>query len=179
MDIKLTNENLATTKRGRDVVFYKMHGCVSQPQDAVITKDDYESYESMRPLFVGSLKGDLISKTFLFLGFSFTDPNIDYILSRVRVLLGTNVREHFCIMKSMKPPPKPKGRSTADYEYEHRKLRKVQLFTFVYIRREANSMHSHSSFSTANPRKISSVYFFGLSLIYLLRSQSVCWEQLF
>ena len=86
VDLKLTQENLAHGRRDRDVVLYKMHGCVTQPHDAVLTKDDYEQYASKRPLFVESLKGDLISKTFLFLGFSFTDPNIDFILSRVRVL---------------------------------------------------------------------------------------------
>ncbi|HEX4963798.1 MAG TPA: SIR2 family protein [Thermoanaerobaculia bacterium] len=94
VDIKLTQENLAQTRPGRDAILYKMHGCVTQPQDAVLTKDDYENYEKRRPLFVENLKGDLISKTFLFLGFSFSDPNVDYVLSRIRVLLDKNQREH-------------------------------------------------------------------------------------
>lgn len=121
VDLKLTQENLAQTKPGRDVVLYKMHGCITQPQDAVVTKDDYEQYERKRPLFIESLKGDLISKTFLFLGFSFTDPNIDYILSRVRVLLGSNVREHFCVMRIPKRPAKMVGRAKAEYGYKKRK----------------------------------------------------------
>ena len=29
VDLKLTQENLVHTRRGRDVVLYKMHGCVS------------------------------------------------------------------------------------------------------------------------------------------------------
>jgi hypothetical protein len=115
VDLKLTQENLAQTKRGRDVVLYKMHGCVTQPHEAVVTKDDYEQYERRRPLFVESLKGDLIAKTFLFAGFSFTDPNIDYILSRVRVLLGANVREHFCVMCMPERPARMIGRKMAEY----------------------------------------------------------------
>lgn len=132
VDLKLTLENLAQTKRARDVVLYKMHGCVTQPKDAVISKDDYENYERQRPLFVESLKGDLIAKTFLFLGFSFTDPNIDYILSRVRVLLGKNVREHFCIMRSPERPSRLAGLRKAEYEYEKRKtsLRQADLSRF-------------------------------------------------
>lgn len=132
VDVKLTQENLAQTKRARDVVLYKMHGCVTQPQHAVISKDDYEKYEQQRPLFVESLKGDLIAKTFLFLGFSFTDPNIDYILSRVRVLLGENVREHFCIMRSPERPSRLAGLRKAEYEYEKRKtsLRQADLSRF-------------------------------------------------
>jgi Sir2- and TIR-associating SLOG family/SIR2-like domain len=123
IDVKITQENLAQSRRGRDVDLYKMHGCVTQPQDAVLTKDDYESYERRRPLFVESLKGHLISKTFLFIGFSFLDPNVDYVLSRIRVLLDTNQREHFCIMRAPSRPRRLKGRVAADYEYEMRKFK--------------------------------------------------------
>lgn len=132
VDLKLTQENLAQTRRGRDVVLYKMHGCVTQPHEAILTKDDYEQYATKRPLFVESLKGDLIANTFLFLGFSFTDPNIDYILSRVRVLLGTNVREHFCIMRAPQRPDRLNGRRKAEYEYERRgtTLRQADLLRF-------------------------------------------------
>lgn len=132
VDVKVTQENLAQTRRGRDVVLYKMHGCVTQPQNAVITRDDYEKYDRNRQLFVESLKGDLISKTFMFLGFSFSDPNIDYILSRVRVLLGENVREHFCIMRRAPRSSDQSGPRLAEFEYEERKaeLRKADLRRF-------------------------------------------------
>nr|VFK80860.1 MAG: SIR2-like domain-containing protein [Candidatus Kentron sp. SD] len=132
VDLKLSQENLVHTRRGRDVVLYKMHGCVTQPHKAVITKDDYEQYGNTRPLFVESLKGDLIGKTFLFFGFSFTDPNIDYILSRVRILLGANVREHFCVMRRPKLPGGADAHRQAEYEYELRKteLRQTDLLRF-------------------------------------------------
>jgi hypothetical protein len=132
VDLKLSQENLAQTKRDRDVVLYKMHGCVTQPQDAVLTKDDYEQYSQTRQLFVESLKGDLITKTFLFLGFSFTDPNIDYILSRVRVLIGKNSREHFCIMKARKRPAGVNKQEQEDYDYHLRvtNLRQTDLRRF-------------------------------------------------
>ena len=98
-DIKTTVANLATTVPRRDAVVYKMHGDVSQPDKAVVTKDDYESYESARHLFSMALQGDLVSKTFLFMGFSFNDPNLSYILSRIRILLGENRREHYCLLR--------------------------------------------------------------------------------
>jgi hypothetical protein len=98
-DVKITVANLATTVPRRDAVVYKMHGDVSQPDKAVVTKDDYESYESTRHLFSTALQGDLVSKTFLFIGFSFNDPNLSYILSRIRLLLGENRREHYCLLR--------------------------------------------------------------------------------
>ncbi|MCL5027562.1 MAG: SIR2 family protein [Bacteroidetes bacterium] len=99
IDVKITQENLATNKPKTDVIVYKMHGDVNHPSSAVVTKDDYESYNLKRQLFTTTLQGDLISKTFLFIGFSFEDPNLEYILSRIRILLGENTREHFAFFK--------------------------------------------------------------------------------
>ncbi len=98
-DVKYTVDQLQNTKPKRDAIVYKMHGDIDHPQDAVLTKDDYERYHVAREPFVTALSGDLISKTFLFLGFSFTDPNLDYILSRVRVSLHEKTRLHYCIQK--------------------------------------------------------------------------------
>ncbi len=98
-DVKITPENLAHNVPKRDAIVYKMHGDVGHPDKAVLTKDDYESYNSARQLFTTKLQGDLISKTFLFIGFSFDDPNLEYILSRIRLLLGENQRPHYCFFK--------------------------------------------------------------------------------
>lgn len=120
--MKTTRENLATTLPNRAVVIYKMHGDCSQPHDAVLTKEDYETYGEKREVFSTALKGDLVERTFLFLGFSFADPNIDYILSRIRGLLGQNQREHYCVMKWPDPPKDTAGSAQAEYEYQKRKL---------------------------------------------------------
>jgi hypothetical protein len=98
-DVKSTPENLTTTTARRDAVVYKMHGDVSQPHETVVTRDDYEQYGRKRQLFSTALQGDLVSKTFLFLGFSFSDPNLDHVMSRVRVLLGQNVRTHYYLLR--------------------------------------------------------------------------------
>ena len=98
-DAKITQENLSTNIPRRDAVVYKMHGDVSLPDQAILTKDDYEGYNEKRPLYTTALQGDLVSKTFLFIGFSFDDPNLEYILSRIRILLGQNQRDHYCFFK--------------------------------------------------------------------------------
>jgi len=98
-DVKHTIEQLNFSKPRRDAVVYKMHGDQNHPNDAVITKDDYESYFSDKLPFVNALSGDLVSKLFLFIGFSFTDPNLDYILSRVRLQMRTAQRHHWYIIK--------------------------------------------------------------------------------
>src|SRR5215470_313219 len=57
VDIKITTENVAQTRPGVDVTIFKMHGDVAQPDKAVLTKDDYESYSLHRELFTIRLKG--------------------------------------------------------------------------------------------------------------------------
>ena len=100
-DIKITQENLSTNIPKRDAVVYKMHGDVSLPDQAILTKDDYEGYNEKRLLYTTALQGDLVAKTFLFIGFSFDDPNLEYILSRIRILLGQNQRNHYCFLKNI------------------------------------------------------------------------------
>lgn len=113
-DTKITQENLSTNIPKRDVVVYKMHGDVSLPDQAILTKDDYEGYNEKRQLYTTALQGDLVAKTFLFIGFSFDDPNLEYILSRIRILLGQNQRDHYCFFKKINPKD---FKTNADFNY--------------------------------------------------------------
>lgn len=103
VDRKVIQSDLALSLPRRDLILYKMHGDVSSPKDAVLTRDDYERYNDTdhRHLFSLQLQGDLVSKTFLFLGFGFADPNIDFILGRVRSLIRENRRDHYWITKNV------------------------------------------------------------------------------
>jgi hypothetical protein len=118
VDAKYTNEQLATTKRGRDAVVYKMHGDIEHPDKAVLTKDDYERYHRTHGPFITALAGDLVEQTFLFLGFSFTDPNLDYVLGRIRARFEQNQRRHFCLTKHRTQLP---GEALADFQYAQNK----------------------------------------------------------
>lgn len=101
VDKKITPQNLSYSVPGSDATVYKMHGDSTLPHEAVLTKDDYEGYDQKRQLFSTALRGDLVSKTFLFIGFSFDDPNLSQILSRIRILLNENTRTHYCFMKKV------------------------------------------------------------------------------
>ena len=114
IDVKSRNEHLSNTLVNRECILYKMHGDKSNPNDAILIKDDYERYYKDHKQFMSALTGDLISKTFLFVGFSFQDPNLDYILSRIRVDYEENPKQHYAIMKSIN---KKNYASDADYDY--------------------------------------------------------------
>lgn len=98
-DVKYHTNQLAHTRPNRDAAVFKMHGDIAHPSDAVLTRDDYERYSFDRAAFLNALTGDLVSKTFLFLGFSFSDPNLDRVLSHIRVRFAENQRPHYAIFK--------------------------------------------------------------------------------
>lgn len=114
-DVKFTKEHLTLTRRKRDAIVFKMHGDVSQPNEAILTKDDYENYSTKFAPYVTALSGSLVSKTFLFMGFSFTDPNLEYILSRIRVNFTQNQRSHYCILRQVQQSD---YKDDADYNNE-------------------------------------------------------------
>lgn len=110
-DVKRQKDDLITTRPKRDAVVYKMHGDVDSPGAAVLYKSQYEQYYKTHESFITALSGDLISKTFLFIGFSFTDPNLDYVLSRLHVP-DNHRRAHYCFLR--KEPSEPQGKEDAD-----------------------------------------------------------------
>lgn len=100
VDVKSAVPQLATTRAGRDATIFKMHGDIERPDEAVATKDDYERYSKDRGAFITALSGDLVSKTFLFLGFSFTDPNLEHVLSQLRLTFTRNQRGHYAVFRT-------------------------------------------------------------------------------
>lgn len=114
--VKTKDDQLRGTSHNFDAVVYKLHGDVDVPDEAVITRSDYEEFGyKNRRLFREVLEGDLLTKTFLFLGFSFSDPNFNYIISRLRVLLDEDkTRKHYCIMKRV---------SDTDEDVQYNKVR--------------------------------------------------------
>lgn len=97
-ETKHSVDQLTNNRPKRDAVVYKMHGDVTLPTKAVLYKEQYERYYQSHAPFVTALSGDLVSKTFLFVGFSFTDPNLDYVLSRLHVDSAVR-RNHYCFMR--------------------------------------------------------------------------------
>lgn len=111
--VKTSDKDLSYSSKSRDVTLYKMHGDVNNPSEAVISKDDYERYSKKHPLFQNQLTVDLIDKTFLFLGFSFSDPNLNYILGHLRTMIEGSGRKHFAILREARCDLHLKNKKTA------------------------------------------------------------------
>lgn len=131
--VKTTDEQLRGTNYDFDAIVYKLHGDVEFPEDAVLTRSDYEEFGyTKRKLFREVLEGDLLTKTFLFLGFSFEDPNFNYVIGRLRVLLDeTNTRKHYCIMKRIQDTEEDYEYKKARQELQIEDLNRYGIFTYL------------------------------------------------
>ena len=94
---------------------YKMHGSISRLDDIVISTDDYELYRLKRGSYLPLLQAHLTSMSMLFIGLSFTDPNVRHVLSLIRESFTESPPEHFAIVR----PPKREDAATEE-EYKAR-----------------------------------------------------------
>jgi hypothetical protein len=107
--------DISLKPRAGAVRLYKMHGSVDRLEDIVISTDDYELFRNRRGAFLPILQAHLSSLSMLFVGLSFTDPNVRHVLSLIRETFVDSPPEHFAIVR----PPQHGDYDTKD-EYEAR-----------------------------------------------------------
>jgi hypothetical protein len=106
-------KDLSLRARPGAVRLYKMHGSVDRLDDIVISTDDYEMFKSRRGAYLPLLQAHLTSMSILFVGLSFTDPNVKHVLSLIRESFTDEPPEHFAIVR---PPQKDDYDNDTEYE---------------------------------------------------------------
>lgn len=99
IDVKTCINNFIRPLNGSDATLYKMHGEASKIHNVIITKRDYEGYNEKYWIFSDQFKCHYASKTFLFIGFSFSDPNINFLLGQVKNKYEEDMPTHYYITK--------------------------------------------------------------------------------
>ena len=77
-----------------------MNGDITSPEGIVATQKDYEEYPDSHRMMLMFFKRELISSTFLFIGYSFTDNLVMDCLSEIARYLGDAAPYHYTIMKN-------------------------------------------------------------------------------
>lgn len=78
---------------------FKIHGDITDPAHIVVTSHDYQAYPRTHPFIRDKLTSALVDKSFLFVGFSFEDPNLERILGYIANEKQTTPHEHFAIFR--------------------------------------------------------------------------------
>lgn len=77
-----------------------MNGDISNPAGIVATQSDFEHYTDSHRIMLMFFKRELISSTFLFIGYSFTDHLVLECLSEIKRYLGDSFNYHYTIMRN-------------------------------------------------------------------------------
>ncbi|MBC8955054.1 SIR2 family protein [Xenorhabdus sp. PB62.4] len=84
---------------------YKIHGCISSPEDIIITKEDYKLFEYKYDLIRAQLLSLFIHNPIIFLGYSVSDSNIQKILKTIFSYVSSNtelskkIRDNFLLVE--------------------------------------------------------------------------------
>ena len=113
--IETADSDLTVIKRDEDLVdrvarqrrLYKMHGSIpsgaTEPvggrDQLVLSRNDYEHYEQTHPRLWRLLQAQFLTSSFLFLGFSMTDPNFEAVFRVARLATADKLMPHYAIMK--------------------------------------------------------------------------------
>lgn len=100
-DVKVNDDSISRNVNNSEVEIIKMHGCISRSHhdEIIITQEDYEDFLVNKPAISQRLCNDLLNKSFLFIGYSYRDPNIKNIMVAARRLCKNSTQEHYLILK--------------------------------------------------------------------------------
>lgn len=93
------DSHLSNVDLNKRVNIFKMNGDISHIDKIIATQDDFERYSDSHKLMITFLKRELISNTFLFIGYSFKDNLVLKCLSEIRNYLGDSCNYHYAIIK--------------------------------------------------------------------------------
>ena len=70
-----------------DLEVIKFHGCIIEPSSIILTESAYYDRMELENPLDQRLRSDALSNSFLFIGYSFDDPNIRYIWYKIHQLI--------------------------------------------------------------------------------------------
>lgn len=91
--------DLSNVELNKRVNIFKLNGDITNLEGIIATQSDYEKYTDTHHLMSMFFKRELISSTFLFIGYSFTDHLVLDCLSELARYLGESTNCHYTIIK--------------------------------------------------------------------------------
>lgn len=143
---------------------YKIHGSVTDPSKIIITKDDYEVFESKYELIRAQLVSLFVHNPIIFIGYSLGDENVKKILGTIFSYVGKDtdlaekVRKNFLVVERCKASS---SLEVSDYDItlgndDLIRINKLKTDNFIELYRCLANLKL--SISTMDIRKVQSVF---------------------
>lgn len=99
-----SEENLVSVDLNKNINIFKLNGDIDNLKHAIITKKDLEEYADKHKLLLTFFKRELVVKSFLFIGYSFTDSLVLPCISELSQAFDGEHPYHYTIMKKSDEP---------------------------------------------------------------------------
>ena len=141
---------LAQPSEGAGCRVYKMHGSLEDSNSQlIVARDHYGRYPDTHHRFWALLQASFLTKSFLFLGFSFNDPNFDHVFQIVRRAQDNIHREHFALMRK---PARPDADRTLEFRLQD--LRRVGIRVAAVENHDEVGLHLQQLVARCNPCRV-------------------------
>ncbi len=128
---------------------YKIHGCISQPNEIVITEGDYSSFDKKYDLIRAQLLSLFIHNPIIFLGYSIEDKNIKKILKTIFSYvnpssdIAAKIRNNFLLVEY---EPDSEDTNISDYDIKLEnfpliRINKLKTDNFIEIYKAISDLH--------------------------------------
>lgn len=97
-DVVVSDRYIALIDERAGTTLVKMHGSVTHPESILLTREDYATYGETHRATITYLQSLLATRTFLFVGFSFSDPNFRLIYEAIQRALGRYRRPAYALI---------------------------------------------------------------------------------
>ena len=144
------DDELAQPSEGSGCRVYKMHGSLDDPDSPlIVARDHYIRYPDTHHRFWALLQASFLTKSFLFLGFSFNDPNFDHVFQVVRRARDNIHREHFALMRKYDRPD-----ADRTLEFRLQDLRRVGIRVATVENHDEVELHLQQLVARCNPCRV-------------------------
>lgn len=99
-----SEENLVNVDLNKNINIFKMNGDIDDLKHAIITKRDLEEYSATHNVLLTFFKRELVVRSFLFIGYSFTDSLVLPCISELSQAFDGEQPYHYAIMKKNEDP---------------------------------------------------------------------------
>lgn len=89
--------DVAAYDPNREVQLLKIHGTITDLDSIIYRKSQYEKFWSDRRVLLNLVSTLMATRSFLFIGYGFGDPNILEVLQKLKDCIGRPRREHYAL----------------------------------------------------------------------------------
>lgn len=95
------NMDISVERLGSALPVLKIHGSYEDPESIVLTKEGIRELLFNKPQYNETLKRYFTENTILFYGYSFNDPDIDFILQEIMADKRGQTRKHYALLPNV------------------------------------------------------------------------------